>query len=194
MAEEQQNKQQEQSQEAQDKDKQAASSAATENTEQQPTEQTVPYSRFKEVNDRLKALEQDATKRAKEQEAENEKRLAEQAKWQELYEGSKGKLAELTPKAELADQLSEMVAQQYAAEIAEWPDQVKAMAPADDASILVKLDWLKRARPLAQELMEDKTPPAGNGRKPPPKAPAGDAKAAEQQRQRWRNQAARRYR
>lgn len=183
-----------QNQEAQAENKPAASSAATQNTEQQPQEQTVPYSRFKEVNDRLKAIEQEAAARAAAQAAEDEKKLAQQQEWQKLYEARKAKVDELTPKAELADKLSEMVLAQYEAEIKDWPEQVRGMAPSDDASILAKLDWMNKAKPLAVELMADKTPTPGNGPRPTPVAAGGAGKAADAERQQWRQQAARRYR
>jgi hypothetical protein len=152
----------------------------------------IPKHRYDEVSRKLKALEDEAAKKAKEQQAEDEKKLAQQQEWQKLYEGRKAKVEELTPKAELADKLTEMVTQQYEAEIKNWPDTVKAMAPSADASILVKLDWANKARPLATELLADKTPTPGNGRRPQPVSPAGTGQREQQARaeqQRWtRNQ------
>lgn len=173
---------------AQDTAQAPATSPAGANTTETPAqEQTVPYARFKEVNDKLKAMEDDHAKRIKAQEAADEQSAKQQGEWQKLYEGHKAKVEELTPKAELADKLSALVLEQYAAEIKEWPEQVRNMAPADDADVLVKLDWMKRAKPLAVELMADKTPVAGNGRRPQPAGPAGKgaheekARAAHQQ-------------
>lgn len=167
--------------------KPATPPAGVSNTEQPSQEQTVPYTRFKEVNDRLKALEDEAATKATEQQAEDEKKLAAQAEWQKLAESRKAKVEELKPKADLADKLSAMVLEQYDAEIKEWPEQVKAMAPSAEADVLVKLDWMKRAKPLALELMADKTPTPGNGRRPTPSAPAGtgarEEKARDEQRQ-----------
>lgn len=160
-------------QEATQQEQKPATPAAEPSKTETPAEQTVPYARFKEINDKLKALEDEAAKVAKEREAEDEKKLAAQQEWQKLAESRKTKVEELLPKAELADKLSEMVLAQYQAEIKEWPDTVKAMAPADDASILQKLDWMNKAKPLALELMSDKTPTPGNGRRPTPSAPAG---------------------
>jgi hypothetical protein len=150
----------------------AAASAETKNTDTESQELMIPKHRYDEVSRKLKALEDDAAKKAKEQQAEDEKKLAQQQEWQKLYEGRKAKVEELTPKAELADKLTEMVTQQYEAEIKNWPDTVKAMAPSADASILVKLDWANKARPLATELLADKTPVAGNGRRPAVAGPA----------------------
>ena len=147
-----------------------------------PAEHMIPKSRFDEVNEKLRKLEADAAKKAKADSEADERRLAEAAEWQKLADQRKAKVEELTPKVELADKLSAMVLEQYEAEIKEWPEQVKAMAPADDADVLTKLDWMKRAKPLAQELLGDKTPTPGNGPKPvgPPKqAPRPDPTRAQ---------------
>lgn len=173
--------------------KPAASSDATKNTEPQPQEQTVPYIRFKEVNDRLKALEEQAAKEAKQRAAEDEKKLAEQQQWQELAEKRQAKVDELATKADLADKLTEMVAAQYQAEIKDWPEQVRNMAPGDEASILDKLAWLHKAKPLALELLGDKTPVAGNGPRPKAVSPATAAKGEAEQRKTWERQATARY-
>lgn len=180
--------------EATQEQKPATPPAGAQNTDTPSQEQTVPYARFKEVNDELKTLKEERATAAKAQEADNEKKLAEQQAWQQLADKRKTQVDELTPKAELADRLTEMVTQQYAATIKDWPEQVKAMAPDDTADILTKLDWMNKATPLAKELMDDKTPTPGNGRRPSPMSPAGQAKATEQQRQQWSRQASQRYR
>ena len=181
---------QEQQQPEAQENKPAAPSDATQNTDT-PQEQTVPYARFKEINDKLRSLEADAAKRAKEQQEADEKRLQEQQEWQKLADTRKGKIDELTPKAELAERLSAMVLEQYTAEIKEWPEQVRNMAPGDDADVLTKLDWMKRAKPLATELMGDKTPTPGN---PPKPRPASSSKAEAETRAQWQRQATARYR
>jgi hypothetical protein len=146
--------------------KPATPAAEPKNTDTPSQEQTVPYARFKEVNDRLKALEDDNAKKAKAQAEADEKRMAEQAQWQQLAEKRQAKVDELSTKGELADELTALVLKQYQAEIKDWPETVRAMAPGDDASILVKLEWMNKAKPLALELLKEKTPAAGNGRKP----------------------------
>lgn len=138
-----------------------------------PAEHLIPKSRFDEVNEKLRKLEADAAAKAKADQKAEEERLARDAQWQQLSESRKAKIDELMPQVELATKLSAMVLEQYDAEIKAWPEQVRNMAPADDADVLVKLDWMKRAKPLATELMADKTPVAGNGRRPTPSAPAG---------------------
>jgi hypothetical protein len=150
----------------------AATSAATENTVPQPSEQTVPYARFKEVNDKLKALEDDQAKRQKEQEKIDEERKKAQGEWRAVADQRQAKIEELTPKALLADQLTELITKQVNAEIAAWPEQVKNMAPGGEVSVLTMLEWVEKARPLAQELAADKSVPAGNHRGPKPSGSA----------------------
>jgi len=150
--------------------------AGAQNTET-PTEAMIPIARFNEVNNRLKALEKEQATRSKEQQAEDEKKLAAQAAWQELADKRKAALEELTPKVELADKLTELVTAQYANEVKAWPEQIRNMAPAEDATILAKLDWMAKAKPLALELMADKSPVAGNGRRPTPTATVGKTPA-----------------
>lgn len=129
----------------------------------------------KEAADRRKAAT-DAENAAK---ANEEQNLAQQQKWQELAEKRRGELDALKSKVETADKLTEMVTVQYTTEIKAWPEQVRAMAPSDDASILTKLEWMTKAKPLALELMGDKDPTPGNGRKPSPVSPAGTGATAE---------------
>lgn len=152
---------------------QAAEPQKSDNSSQ---EQTVPYARFKEVNDRLKALEDEQSKKAKEREDEENRRLAESQEWQKLADKRKTQVEELMPKADLADKLTALVTQQYQAEIKDWPESVRAMAPSEDASILSKLEWMQKAKPLALELAKDTIPTPGNGRR---QQPAGQTQRKE---------------
>jgi hypothetical protein len=154
----------------------------------------IPKHRFDEVNKKLQEMERSQRDREAAQQAAADKELAERAEWQKLAESRKVKIEELSAQAELATRLSELVLTQYAEEIKGWPDQVKAMAPADEADVLAKLDWMRRARPLAQELLADKTPSAGNSRRPPPAGPANSQKDEEKALADWRQAAARRFR
>jgi hypothetical protein len=172
----------------------ATASAGTKNADNQSQEHMIPKHRYDEVSNRLKALEDERAVEKQAREEEDSKKLAEQAEWQKLAENRKVKLDELKPKADLADKLTVLMQEQYDAEIAEWPETVKAMAPNADADILAKLEWMKKAKPLARELAEEKTPAYGNGRRPPPVSSANSAKAAEAQRTTWIKQARARYR
>lgn len=147
-------------------------------TETPAQEQTVPYTRFKEINDQLKALKDEADKQAKARQAADEQKLAQEAEWQKLADTRKSKIDELEPQAKLATALTEMVTAQYQADIKDWPEQVRAMAPSEDASILTKLEWMAKAKPLALELLKDKAPVPGNGPRPKPAGAAGSSKPA----------------
>lgn len=181
-------------QEAKSNDVPATPSAGMPKTDNPSQEQTVPYTRFKEINDELKAIKDAQTQANEARRVEDEQKLAQQAEWQKLADNRKAAIDELKPQAELAAKLTEMVTAQYAAEIREWPEQVTRMAPSEDASILTKLEWMNKAKPLAVELMADKTPAAGNGRRPAPVSQAGAAKADEAARTTWANRARQRYR
>lgn len=159
-----------------------------------PADVMIPKARFDEVNTKLRKLEADAVTKATADQKAEEERLTQQAEWQKLADSRKAKVDELTPKAELADRLTDLVTAQYAAEIKDWPEQVRNMAPADEASILDKLAWANKARPLATELLKDKTPVPGNGSRPKVASPAGVAVQQEKQRESWATQANRRYR
>lgn len=116
----------------------------------------------KEAADRRKAAsEAEATAKAA-----DEANLARNAQWQELATKRGQELDALQPRAILADKLTEVVTAQYAAEIKDWPAEVKAMAPDDGADILTKLAWMSKAKPLATELLKDKPAIAGNGSRP----------------------------
>lgn len=153
---------------AQVKDSDPANPAAEPLKTETPAEVMIPKARFDEVNNALKKLQSDAAEQAKTQAANDEKKLAEQAEWQKLADKRKADVEALTPKAELADKLVDLVSAQYAAEIKDWPAEVKDMAPDDGADILVKLAWMSKAKPLAVAMMEDKAPTPGNGRRPKP--------------------------
>lgn len=114
-----------------------------------------------------------------------EERLAQSAEWQKLADSRKAKIEELTPKAELADKLSALMAAEYEARTKDWPQDVKILAPRDDAPVAEKWDWMMRATPLATA---DKTPVPGNGRRPQPTGPVGQGQneqKARAQHERW---------
>jgi hypothetical protein len=148
-----------------------ASAAEPKNTETAgapDTEKTVPYARFKEINDKLHDLTK-AQEAAQEQARQaKEKELAEQQKWQQLAEQRAAEVESLKPKAALADDLSSKLKASILAEIEKWPDEVKAMAPGDEAPVTAWMDWRDKARPLVAQLVETKTPAPGNGRGPKP--------------------------
>lgn len=106
------------------------------------------------IDDRLKREREKATKAQEKlaQEAD-ERRKVEAGEFQKLAEERKTQLEQLTPKAELAARLSEIVAKQLEAELATWPESVRAIMPKDEAPLLERIEWAERTRPLAQELL-----------------------------------------
>jgi hypothetical protein len=125
--------------------------------------------------------------------AAEEHRLTQNAEWQKLAEQRKGQIDELQPQAEMATRLVSLVQAQINAEIADWPEQVKNMAPAGEVSVTAMLEWVEKARPLARELLGDKPATPGNGRRPAPVTSAQQSKAASDQQTAWRERAINRY-
>lgn len=160
--------QQGQGQEQQEQ-KPATPPAAVSNTEQQSQEQTVPYARFKEVNDRLKTIEDENAKQAKARQAEDEKKLADQAKWQELADQRQARIAELEPQhaalTERTTALEEILAAIVEKEVKEWPAEVKEFDPGKEADVVARYKWLEKGRALAAKLAATPATP-GNSRGP----------------------------
>lgn len=111
------------------------------------------------IDDRLKREREKAKTQAEKAAKEaDERRQVEQGEWQKVAEERKTRLEQLEPKSELADRLSELVAKQLDSEIATWPDSVRAIMPSPESSLLERLEWAERTRPLAQELLAAKAP------------------------------------
>ena len=131
----------------------------------------------KENAGRRKA-EQEAQAQAQ---ADEEKRLQEQQQWQQLAEQRATRIGELEPKAQAYDALSQEITSGLEAEIAAWPEEIKALRPANaDAAGL--MNWAKAARPVAQKLIAPGHQPPAVGQTPTPKA-AGGSSAEERRRQ-----------
>jgi vacuolar-type H+-ATPase subunit I/STV1 len=177
--------------EAQQEQKPATTPAVAQNTDIQSPEQTVPYTRFKEINDKLKAFEDDVAKQAKANQAAEEERLAKQSEWQTLADGRKAKLDEIEPAhaalVERKDKLEAVLSKQLEDELATWPDEVKALDPGKDTDLLARMEWANKSRALAAKLGAQ-PPTPGNGRRPNPVAQAGTGQTeqqARQQHERW---------
>lgn len=151
----------------------AATPAEAQKPDNQSQEQTVPYARFKEVNDKLKALEDAAKQAAANQQAAEEQRMQEQQQWRELAEERGKQLQGYKDKATDYDKLAALVGKQLETEINGWPEKVRNLFPAGEMPVLAKLEWAERFRPLAQEMAGEAAPTPGNGRRPAPVVPAG---------------------
>lgn len=135
----------------------------------------IPKSRFDELNNKLKAMEEAQAKLQQEREEAERKAAEEQGEYRKLYEQATAKLGELTPKSQMADKLAEMVNAQLKAEVDKWPEEVKALLPEEPTDTVAFYEAVNRARPLAAKLAEaDNRVPAGNGRGPKPSGPKVD--------------------
>lgn len=170
----------------------ATSPAGVSNSEK-PAEPMIPKSRFDEVNNKVKALEAEKEAAVTEAQAAKEKQMAEQQQWRELAEERGKSMEGFKAKAAEYDKLAPIVAKQLKAEIDAWPEKVKGLFPTSEMPVNEMLEWAERFRPLAQEMMGDKTPTPGNGARPKPAGAAGAAKA-EEQRAAWQQGARQRYR
>lgn len=132
------------------------------------------------VQQMIKALRQEnAGHRQAKTAAQEAARLAEEARleqereFEKLAQTRQERIAELEPAAATAAKLTELIAAQINAEIANWPEEIKGLAP-QEANAETMLAWVQSARPLAAKL-QDPTPPApGNGSRPRPAGPAGE--------------------
>lgn len=95
-----------------------------------------------------------------------EARLADEKKWQELAENRGKEAAALKQKADAYDALQARLLEQVKAEVAQWPDEVKGMAPAEEEGGAAWLAWAEKARPLAAKLTAP-APAQGNPLNPP---------------------------
>lgn len=103
----------------------------------QNTEQTVPYSRFKEVNEAAKAAaERLAALEAAEKQRQEQEALA-RGEHQKVIDG-------LKPKAERADVLEAALKGYLDAELAELTDEQRGLVP--DGDVTAQLAWLKKAK------------------------------------------------
>lgn len=173
-----------------------ATPPAVANTTETPAEQTVPYARFKEVNDALKVIQEENAKQAKARQAEDEKKLADQAKWQELADQRQARIAELEPQhaalTERTTVLEEILSGIVEKEVKEWPAEVKEFDPGKEADVVARYKWLEKGRALAAKLAAAPATP-GNSRGPKIAGAAGSSAAQEQQKA-WSQRAAQRYR
>ncbi|MCA9981363.1 MAG: hypothetical protein KDD89_11030, partial [Anaerolineales bacterium] len=109
----------------------AATPAGAQNTDTGAGEHMIPKSRFDELNNKLKAMEEAQAKLQQEREEAERKAAEEQGEYRKLYEQATAKLGELTPKSQMADKLAEMVSAQLKAEVDKWPEEVKALLPTE---------------------------------------------------------------
>jgi hypothetical protein len=139
-------------------------------------EKTVPYARFKEVNDRLKAIEaKDAERAEADRKAEEAKKKAE-GKLQEVIDAKDAELAGLKPQVALMATLAERENARISDAIKDLPASVKAKDPGP-SDVARRIEWADTVLALAKEMAP--APKPGNGRDPKPAGSPTDAKADE---------------
>ena len=178
-----------------------ATPAEAQNTEQQPAaDNTVPYSRFDEVNKAKKAAEAELAKLRKQAEDAESATLAEQKKFEELYQKEQAKAASLEKRFEelQASQRRDRIkaAIESAARTAGFAEPADAYLFLDVNSIEVgedgkvkEVDVLVKGLATAKPyLVAQREVTPGNGARPKPAGPAGAAAAddaARKQQERW---------
>lgn len=113
---------------------------------------------------RLKAEELDKIKEA---------RMREQGEYEQLAKKHEERVKELEPISERYNRLAEQVRTQILADTKQWPAEVKAFYPGDDADVEQLQDWFTRSKPLVAKLttQAQPKPAAGNGPNPRPISP-----------------------
>jgi hypothetical protein len=154
--------------------------AAAQNTESgQQQEQTIPYARFKEVNDQLAELRRKDQEREAKERAEVEKRAKEQGQYQELLETRTKELDDLKPKAEQADRYAQRLHARIDAEIKEWPKELKDLVPDTTTDPEAREAQVEKLRPLMTKLQATRSPgtppgPSGSGAQTVPATTSAD--------------------
>lgn len=101
--------------------------AAAQNTDSgQQQEQTIPYARFKEVNDALTELKRKDQERETKERAESEKRAKERGEWERIATERESEINALKPQVETATARQKALEETMAAQI---KDRIKALSP-----------------------------------------------------------------
>lgn len=168
-----------------------ATPAEAQNTEQQPADNTVPYSRFDEVNKAKKAAEAELAKLRKQAEFAENATLAEQKRFEELYQKEQAKAANLEKRfEEMQAQVTRdrvKAAIEAAAKAANFAEPADAYLFIDMNSIEVSEDGkVKEVETLVKGLATSKPylvaqreVQPGNGSRPKPAGAAGTVAADE---------------
>lgn len=110
------------------------------------------------LGEQKRKLEQDAA----------EAKAKEQGQWKELADQRETRVKELEPLAEQATRYRDLLNQHLEAQIAGWPDEVKALDPGKD-KLDERLAWVEKSKALAERLKAAPTAPsteAGAGNRP----------------------------
>jgi hypothetical protein len=135
-----------------------------------------------DVQDYIKRLRDEAEEANKQKKAEarakqqaEEERLKQQGEFKQLAEQHAARVQELEPVATRYSQLSLLVASQIEAQIKDWPQEVKAFDPGNDAPVEERLAWIEKSRPLIEKLQQQaRSSNPGNSPNPRPTAATRD--------------------
>lgn len=128
---------------------------------------------FRDEFEKLRRENRNLRKRFEEQDnaakVAEEQRLHEQGEFKKLAEKHEARVRELEPVADRYTQLSELVASQIQAQIKNWPAEVKAFDPGDDAPIEQRLTWMEKGKALVEKLQQQaRSSQPGNAPNPRP--------------------------
>jgi hypothetical protein len=134
--------------------------------EAKTTEKTIPYERFKEVNDQLRDLKKEIDESKKQAKESQDARLKEQNDYKKLYEDLLLEVEPLRGASEKASRYEAAITERNSARIASIPEDKRLAIPEIDDP--VKLErWLDNALPLLMEAPKPQAPKldagAGNG-------------------------------
>jgi len=136
------------------------------------------------IKDTRKEAERNRKRIDDERTQAEEKRLADEKKWQELAEQRAKERDDYKPYKERYETLANQQRAALTAEVAKWPASVKALLPGEDADVSVLADAVNKGRALVAELTaKAEQPPKPNGVPATPKA-QGNMDAAQQEAQR----------
>jgi len=90
-----------------------------------------------------------------------QKQLEEQGQFKALAEQHAARVQELEPVAQRYHDLSLLVAGQIEDQIKDWPTEIKAFDPGNDAPVEERLAWIEKSRPIITKLQQQ-----GQGQRP----------------------------
>jgi hypothetical protein len=112
---------------------------------------------------RKKAKEQDEAAQAAEQE-----RLRQAGEYKQLAEQHEKRVKELEPIQESYTRLAEQINAQIAAEVKDWPTEVKSLVPDTNVPVESRLEQVAKLRPLIAQLTQQARGQAPGNRPNPP--------------------------
>lgn len=124
-------------------------------------EHMIPKSRFDEINQKAKKLEEELAKFKEEQQKEVEARLVEQQQYKELAEKRGKELAEIQAKAQKAEAYEQTLTTVYEASLQELPEDMRDLVP-EELTVQQKLNWLSKNK---ARLLKPNSPDLGAGKR-----------------------------